>query len=133
MKLEMLIVILSNIRSLCVGVSLISAIVFIVSLIAVNICETTCASYTDEEKTKSYNYREYMTWHALWARGYRTSMIFFLIAILPAMSPSLDDLWKVRINLIKLELASPENVSKGVSEISRIAKELENKYLTKDK
>lgn len=43
--------------------------------------------------------------------------------------PSMEDLWKVRINLIKLELASPENVSKGVDEIGRIAERLECKYL----
>jgi len=43
--------------------------------------------------------------------------------------PSIEDLWKVRIGLIKLELASPENIEKGADEIARIAKRLECKYL----
>lgn len=43
--------------------------------------------------------------------------------------PSVEDLWKVRLGLLKLELANPANVQKGAEEISRIAKKLECKYL----
>lgn len=47
------------------------------------------------------------------------------------VTPSIEELWKVRISLIKLQLASPENISKGVDEITRIGKRLEERYLGK--
>lgn len=43
--------------------------------------------------------------------------------------PSLDDLWKVRINLIKFQLASPENLQKATETIERIGEKLECKYI----
>ena len=43
--------------------------------------------------------------------------------------PSINDLWEIRISLIKYQLASPQNVQKGAEEIGRIAKKLECKYL----
>jgi len=43
--------------------------------------------------------------------------------------PDMNDLWRARIALVKLELASPENVQKGTEEIARIARRLECKYL----
>jgi hypothetical protein len=41
----------------------------------------------------------------------------------------MGNLWEVRIGLIKLELASPQNVQASVEEITRIGKKLECKYL----
>ena len=49
--------------------------------------------------------------------------------ILFAALPSVDELWEVRLGLLKFSLASPENVQKGAEEIGRIAKKLECKYL----
>lgn len=46
-----------------------------------------------------------------------------------AMLPTIDDIWRVRIGLIKLQLASPENLQKGADVIERIGKKLECKYL----
>jgi len=43
--------------------------------------------------------------------------------------PTLDDLWRIRIALVKYELASPENVQKATETIERIGKKLECKYL----
>jgi hypothetical protein len=43
--------------------------------------------------------------------------------------PSIDDLWHVRIGLIKLQLASPENIQKGSDVIERLGHKLECKYL----
>jgi len=51
-----------------------------------------------------------------------------LFAVLTAI-PDVDDLWRARIALLKLELASPENAQKGIEEIARIARKLECKYL----
>ncbi len=46
-----------------------------------------------------------------------------------ACIPNADELWKVRIAMIKLELASPENIKDGVQVIEEIGKKLECKYL----
>jgi hypothetical protein len=53
------------------------------------------------------------------------------VGCLPALSviPSVDDLWKVRIGLIKLELASPENLKGAAEVIERIGRKLECKYI----
>lgn len=57
-------------------------------------------------------------------------MLIALALLLPlACVPSIDDLWKVRIGLLKFHLASPENVGKATDEIARIGKALECKYL----
>ena len=57
-----------------------------------------------------------------------TSIAMFICAPF-ALIPDTDDLWKIRIGIIKLQLASPKNLEKGTEEISRIAKKLECKYL----
>lgn len=54
---------------------------------------------------------------------------FTIIAGLLACIPTMDDMWKVRIALIKYQLASPENVKAGVERINEIADGLECKYL----
>ena len=59
----------------------------------------------------------------------RRSGLAFLLSIPIALFPSLQNIWEVRIALIKLQLASPENVQKGTETIERIAKKLECKYL----
>ena len=51
-----------------------------------------------------------------------------ILAALTAI-PDVNDLWRARIALVKLELASTENVQKGTEEIARIARRLECKYL----
>ncbi len=53
----------------------------------------------------------------------------FAVAGIVACVPSVDQIWKIRIGLIKLQLASPENLQKGTDEIQRIAKKLECKYV----
>lgn len=54
---------------------------------------------------------------------------FFILSLFIAIIPRTDDLWRVRINLIKLSLASPENLTKAASELEKISKGLECKYL----
>lgn len=58
----------------------------------------------------------------------KSYIVLACIAFL-SLLPSTDELWKSRIALLKLELASPKNVNKSVEEISRIASKLECKYL----
>lgn len=43
--------------------------------------------------------------------------------------PSVDEVYKIRISLIKYELSSPENVVKATATIERIGEKLECKYL----
>ncbi len=46
-----------------------------------------------------------------------------------AVVPSPDDLFHIRLGMLKYTMASPENVTKGMAEIERIAAKLECKYL----
>jgi hypothetical protein len=43
--------------------------------------------------------------------------------------PTSDDLWRARIDLVKLELASPESLSAGKERLDEIVAGLECKYL----
>jgi hypothetical protein len=54
---------------------------------------------------------------------------YLIISAIIGCIPCADHLWKVRLSLIKLELASPENVKATTDHIDRIAKDLECKYL----
>jgi hypothetical protein len=51
------------------------------------------------------------------------------ISCMFSIFPDADDIWRARIALVKLELASPENAQKGAEEVARIARKLECKYL----
>jgi hypothetical protein len=64
-------------------------------------------------------------WDAWSARTFGVGVVCAVLACMP----SIDDLWKTRIALIKFHLASPENVEKATDEIARIGKKLECKYL----
>ena len=46
-----------------------------------------------------------------------------------ACLPNTKDIWRVRIDLVKLELSSPQNLSKAAETIERIGAKLECKYL----
>lgn len=59
----------------------------------------------------------------------RRAAIALLIAAPLMPIPGPENLWELRLSLVKLELSSPENVQKGTEEISRIAKALECKHL----
>lgn len=65
-------------------------------------------------------------------------MGFFLFFGLVACVPDVDDLWKVRVGLIKLELSSPENIKalvnpdtieKGKELIGKIGSDVYCKYV----
>lgn len=58
-----------------------------------------------------------------------TGLILWFPSVLLTSVPDVNDLWRVRIGMIKLQLASPENVEKGAQEIIRIGKKLECRYL----
>jgi hypothetical protein len=62
------------------------------------------------------------------AQAYRILIPAF-ISLLIVCIPSVEDVWKVRIGLVKLQLASPENIQKSTEVIERLGKKLECKYL----
>jgi len=62
-----------------------------------------------------------------------TWFILFAFSLLVVLAPTLDDVVKMRISLMKYQLSSPQNVQSGIDTINRIGKELENKYLKGDK
>jgi hypothetical protein len=118
MKYEILLAILSNIKGLgCAGL-FVSVITLFFGL---PITDIGSCNYESKERTEA------------WARYRRTAKIIALSLILPSLLitilPTIDDLWKVRISLIKFEMASPENIKGGVETIERIGHKLECKYL----
>lgn len=62
--------------------------------------------------------------HVFWK-----NLSILLISLCVLSVPTVDTLWKVRIGLIKLSLASPTNIEKGSEVIERIGHKLECKYL----
>lgn len=81
---------------------------------------------------KTSGYESEQTIAKAWS-CFKISTLATVVFIIPALIPDINDVWKVRISLIKLQLASPQNVQKGVDEIGRIAKKLECKYLECEK
>ncbi len=59
----------------------------------------------------------------------KASLVMLAILTVSITVPSIDDIWKIRIALVKLELSSSENLQKGVETIERVGKKLECKYL----
>lgn len=60
---------------------------------------------------------------------FKWSIMIAVPSLIIACIPTVDQLWKVRIGLIKLELSSPENIKSGAEVIERIGLKLECKYL----
>lgn len=107
MGLEILIALFENLRLLAGVITLVGgAVLFIGGIVCV-------AEGVDKD---------------MW-RLYRKCVVGVIFASLIAVLPGVDDLWKVRIGLIKLQLSSPENIQKGADVIERLGKKLECKYL----
>ena len=52
-----------------------------------------------------------------------------MVLILVGSIPTVDNLWKIRVGLIKFQLAAPENIKAGVETIERIGHKLECQYI----
>lgn len=63
------------------------------------------------------------------ARVFKTTLSITLLVLPICCLPSSDNLWRVRVNMVKLQLASPENIEGGVKHIDELAKDLECRYL----
>jgi hypothetical protein len=121
MKLEIALSILGNISGIACALSA-------TVLIGLLILTVYTITNSDPDPECKYDMRDWNKIKAMWRIVIQMSPAFIFIFLL-ALIPSVDDLWKVRIGLIKLELASPENIQKSTDEITRIAKKLECKYL----
>lgn len=65
-------------------------------------------------------------WKKTWSKK---TLIASIVGSLFACIPDVNDLWKVRISLIKYELSSKENIQQAAETIERIGTKLECKYL----
>lgn len=84
-----------------------------------------CHAETPKEDSAEYKKNEYQSLK-------KVQLLFGTIALpclLLAAIPSVDELLKIRIALIKYELASGENISRATDVIERIGEKLECKYL----
>lgn len=118
MWLEILLALFSKLSDAMAFIAFLTGIGFAIALVFN--CFT--SGYKDEDKDAEVGFK--ITSKAIKIVGPICAITFIL-----SCAPSIDDLWKVRIGLIKLHLASPENINKGVDVIERIGKKLECKYL----
>ena len=69
----------------------------------------------------------------MWRRFQKYAVICVLITGPFYALPNMDDLWHVRINMLKFHAVSPANIEKfakhGMPHIERVAKKMECKYL----
>lgn len=106
MTTEFLLALFQNIKTL-IFVSCIAGVVLIIILLM---------TYFDNNDN----------WKKEWAEKI-ASFLFF--GCLICLIPDVDDLWRVRISLIKYELSSKDNIQKASETIERIGTKLECKYL----
>lgn len=103
--LEVLLVSLMNAQKICAGV------MFIYGCCA--FCEVIFRFV--ENDLNSMRFYRYWKWA--------------IVPLIVLMAPDPSDIYRVRIDLLKFRLASPENVMAGVERIDEIANKLECKYL----
>lgn len=115
MKINLLWAFIENIRIPLLAIGIIGLVIGFISCCF----KQDTGGHNDDEKKET----------SKWWKNYFKIIPFFLFLCLLSGLPSVEDLWKVRIGLIKLELASPENLSKSSEVIERIGKKLECKYL----
>lgn len=115
-KLELLLALLENIKSIFMAIGIICIVML---AFAVSVLGNAIEQYGEEsKKMKAFSIKLFKYF------GITGFICFIVVSI-----PNVKDLWEVRIGLIKLELASPENIQKGSEEIIRLGKKLECKYL----
>jgi hypothetical protein len=121
MALEILLAIAQNISSFFWFIATASGVVLVVLSVALAVCSEGSG---DHSKTPEAN-KDIATVGKIWWRVF----ILLIISITIGSLPKVDDLWKIRVSMIKLYLASPENIKAGSETIERIAKRLECQYI----
>lgn len=110
-KYEIALALLSNLQCLAWSALIIGGIVFLV-LIFVGWANADC----DESKEKI-------------KKLYFPKIKYFVLLGMFVSLPSPQNIWKIRINLLELELSSTENVKATTEHIEKLAQALECKYL----
>jgi len=110
------------------NVHLLVLLAAIISGLAAAVLGVAWSMHADDARASYGNARD-ATRAAICKRFCKKAAIAAAILAAFAAIPDVDDLWRARIALVKLELAAPENAQKGAEEIVRIARRLECKYL----
>lgn len=129
--LEILLAFQSNINGALAGAAFISLAATIIGLVILMANQDGYVRHcvgTDEKRWESYA-RRCAAWFKMGKLIFRRGILATVIFTILACIPTVDSIWKVRIGLIKLQLASPANVQKSANVIERIGHELECKYL----
>jgi len=119
---EIILAVISNFKVLAIPIST-ACVIFVVISIVVFTVSRECIKDANDKNDVAVRIVNI-------GKGFiKYSIIIFCVCIPVHLAPTVDDLWKARIGLVKLYIASPQNLEKGTEEISRIAKKLECKYL----
>jgi hypothetical protein len=114
---EIVLAVFSNVRAVAIPV----AIFLTIGLTLTFVAQAWAHDFFNDKDEESLNAR---------MPKIRSKLIaWIIVSAVVTCVPTIDDLWKVRIGLIKYQLASSENVQTGVDTIERIGKKLECKYL----
>lgn len=128
MWLEILLGFYNKINGFAGIVFFVNFIFLVVCYIVVCFLRSECNRINKEKPLDSWD-KEKLSLFDCWSSLKKSSTIVFCVLLLPASLPSMEYLWYVRINLIKLQLSNPENIQKSTETIERIAEKLECKYL----
>jgi hypothetical protein len=135
--IEIGLAVLANLRELLVFAAVVFGLFFVGVIIASFVFSAIKGTHLRDtpEQRSSYDEREireadhWLDVLPAWRR--RAGVSFLCFAVLAAV-PTVDDLWRVRIGLLKLEVASPANMQSAQEHIEVIVKGLECKYLNEN-
>lgn len=135
-SVEILIAVLENVKCACAVISIFGIIALVITGIGKHLsqCEMEGmkAGAAKVWSEQAWHIRKLSEWTAIykaWYGGFKLALAIVLICGPLAMIPSLTDIWRVRLALLKFELVSPESIKSGAETIERIGKKLECKYL----
>lgn len=113
MKLEIALAMVENLKqAACVALCIYAVGWFILALFKID-------EYSDSQTQRNIKRITMLKKFAPYA------FVLFVFTLLP----DVNDIWKVRVGLIKLELTDKTNIQAGVEAIERIGKKLECKYI----
>jgi hypothetical protein len=133
---EIVLAALFNLREVLFGLGIVFGIVFGIAGVFWFInhaeAEEALAKAEDPARDRAFFLRgakEDMGKARLGARVMKMTVMPFILGVLCSIAPSPNDLWKLRVALLKLEMASPENVKAAGGHIEEVIKALECKHL----
>lgn len=117
---------LFNLRGVAVALAIVSAIVTaVLMLMVMGNAEWSNSDKKVEYRTDFHERAWYLTGRRWWPRALAVA----LASALFGSAPGPEDLWHLRVSLMKLELVSPENFNKLADHATEVVKALECKHL----